>query len=87
MDGSLKQLSQLFALAQDFETNMKMTSMGIMTPCLINLAGAFFPQLTIVHSMMLSGVSVLAGFGSAMWPLIAHQKEQSSLNATKRIEA
>jgi hypothetical protein len=56
MDGSLKQLSQLFALAQDFETNMKMTSMGIMTPCIINLGGAFFPQFTLVHSMRLSGV-------------------------------
>jgi hypothetical protein len=86
MDGSLKQLSQLFALAQDFETNMKMTSMGIMTPCLINLSGALFPQFTLFHSMMLSGVSVLAGFGSAMWPLIAHQKEQFTEKATKRIE-
>jgi hypothetical protein len=37
--------------------------------------------------MILSGVSVLAGFGSAIWPLIRHQKEQFTENPTKRIEA
>ena len=78
MDGTLNQLAQLFALAQEFETNMNSTFMGIVTPCIINLGGALFPEFTLLHSMMLSGVSVLAGFSSAMWPLIRHQKEQSN---------
>lgn len=87
MDGTLNQLAELFVLAQDFETNMSMTNMGIMTPCLINLGGALFPQFTLIHSMLLSGVSVLAGFGSAMWPLVRHQKEQSTQNGAKSTRA
>ena len=78
MDSTLNQLGELFTLAQDFKRNISTTSKGIMIPCLFNLGGALFPQFTLLHSMLLSGVSVVAGFGSAMSPLLGQQQALSS---------
>ncbi|MGB1249006.1 MAG: heavy metal translocating P-type ATPase [Candidatus Promineifilaceae bacterium] len=76
MDGTLNQLETLFTLAESFENNLKWTFRGIVAPCLLNLGGLLLPQFTLMHSMALSGVSVAAGFGSAMQPLLSHHAAQ-----------
>lgn len=77
MDGTLNQLSELFTLSQAFEDNMRLTSTGVIVPCFINFGGAFFSEFTLIHSMLLSAISVFTGFSSAMLPLMKHKEEQT----------
>ncbi len=74
MDGTLSQLEELFILAEDYEQNMKLTTNAVILPCIINFGGAFVTSFTLLDSMILSGASVIAGFGSAIQPLLTHRK-------------
>ncbi len=76
MDQNLSRLCELFALATEYEQNVKTTSQMILVPSLMNLGLAFVPGYGLAASMSLSAGSVLAGFGSSMWPLIRHQQLQ-----------
>jgi len=77
MDGTLKHLEEMFILAKDYEKNMKLTSSSVIVPCAINFCGAFVASFTLLDSMILSGVSVVAGFGTSMLPLIKHKNKES----------
>jgi Cu2+-exporting ATPase len=76
MDGKLNQLTELFKLSGEFRKNMSLTSKFILVPCAISLGGAVVPGFTLLDSMILSSVSVVAGFSGAMWPLLQHEKQE-----------
>ena len=85
MDGTLNQLEEMFILAENYEQNMKLTSNSVIVPCVLNFAGAFVTSFTLLDSMMLSGVSVVAGFGTSMLPLIKYKNEAESITLKEKI--
>ncbi len=74
MDQNLEHLCDLFNLSKEYDKNVKMTSLMVLGPSVINFSLVFVPQFGLMASLGLSGVSVLASFGSAMLPLIQHQQ-------------
>ncbi len=81
MEQNLHRLCELFELTSEYEQNVKTTSRMVIAPSLMNLGLAFVPGYGLAASMSMSATSVLAGFGSSMWPLIRHQQtlQQESL--------
>lgn len=75
MDQNLTHLCDLFSLATEYEQNVRTTSQMILVPSLMNLGLAFVPGYGIAASIGMSAGSVLAGFGSSMWPLIRHEQQ------------
>ncbi len=80
MDGTLNQLTELFQLAKDSKDNIKLISKGVIIPCAVNFAGAFFPAFTLLDSMALSVVSIGAGFSGATLPLLNYKKTEEPLD-------
>jgi len=74
MDGKLTHLAKLFILARDFEFNLGLANTSVMIPSFISLSCAVMPGFTLLHSMILSIISALAGFSSSMLPLIKQQQ-------------
>ncbi|MEM7537195.1 MAG: heavy metal translocating P-type ATPase, partial [Chloroflexota bacterium] len=85
MDGSLHQLDELFELANGLRQNMRWTVTSVLAPCAASLVGAFIPGFTIIDSLILSGVSVVAGFGCAISPLMYYQREPTQLRAQNHL--
>lgn len=81
MDQDLNRLCDLFHLAKEYEQNVKTTSRMVTVPSFLNLGLVLVPQAGVAASIGVSIVSVVASFGTSMWPLIRHQQlEAERLN-------
>ncbi len=76
MDGTLNQLRELFTHSEEFEDNIQLISTSVIVSSIVNLGGAFFPEFTLIYSMLLSAASVFTGFSSEMLPLMTHEEKQ-----------
>ena len=69
MDGSLRQLVELFDLGRHFDSNMKMNFGISVAPMIISIGGAFFLNWGLFSAIVLSKISLLAGLANAALPL------------------
>lgn len=70
MDATLAQLPGLFALANQFDMNMKVGFATAIIPGFFIVGGVFMAQMGIIGSILVYNASLLAGVGVAMLPLL-----------------
>ena len=75
MDGSLKQIVDLFDLAQEFDGNMRRGFLCLAIPTLIGIGGVFFMSFGLLHTMVLTSIGLGSGVLNAMVPLLKQQWE------------
>lgn len=75
MDTTLKQLPTLFKLAQEMDDNLKTGLSIAVVPVLLIWGGVFFLHLGILGAATLFEISLWAGIGNAMRPLLLHRAE------------
>lgn len=75
MDATLQQLPALFALADEFNTNMKVGFGLAILPGFTVVGGVFLASLGLISSLIVYNVSLLAGVGVAMQPLLTDDAE------------
>jgi len=85
MDGSLKQLNQLFDVAQEFNTNMNLTFGTILVPMFLGIGGAFFFHFGLVQTILLNQASLLAGLSCVTVPWLRYQRKRLQLQQEERI--
>jgi len=73
MHEKLDQLEQLFALSQDFESNLKNSFAAVLVPSLIGGLGAFFMNFTIIQTILLKQVGLVSGLANSMLPLVKYK--------------
>ena len=76
LDATLTQLPDLFALAKQFDTNMKLGFAAAVIPGFFIVGGVFLTHLGIFGSTMIANASLLAGVGVAMLPLLQSKKSE-----------
>lgn len=76
MDQSLHQLDHLFDVAQQFNTNMKITLATALIPGFVCVGGVFLLHFGVFSAMMLYNFSLVAGVGNAMLPWFQSTWEQ-----------
>jgi len=85
MHEKLDQLCQLFEFSQDFESNLKNSFTAILLPSLIGGVGAFFLHFSIIQTILLKPVSLVAGLTNTMLPLIKYKQGKDEKMDMKRI--
>lgn len=78
MDASLSSLCQLFTLARQYKQSMSTTFSSVLSLSVVSLGGMVIPYYGLAFSLAMSWISMLAGFASAMWPLMRHRWEALS---------
>ena len=73
MDESLNQLCRLFDIAQEFNTNMKMTMAAIFLPSILCVGGVLLFNFAFAQARVLNVVGLVTGVGAAMLPLLTHR--------------
>jgi len=76
MNENLTQLQRLFELAERYGADMNRTLLAKMAPAFIGVPGAFFLHFTFATAVILNNLGIVAGVGSAMWPLLKKQEEE-----------
>jgi len=76
MDATLDQLPALFALAKQFDTNMKTGFAIAIIPGLFIVGGVFLAHLGILGATLIYNASLLAGVGVAMLPLLQNKSRK-----------
>jgi len=79
MDKTLTKLDHLFKLAQHFDTNQKNGLATTFVPGVLCVGGIFFLHFGIFNAMMFNNISIIAGIGNALLPLLNHQKKLNCL--------
>lgn len=74
IDGQLHQLTKLFSLAREFETNVNIGFMTLLTPTIIGMAGVFFWHFGLTTTLMLSYGGLLIGILNSSLPLFNYQR-------------
>jgi Cu2+-exporting ATPase len=74
MDKNLTQLAYLFEHAKLFENNQKSSLASAFVPGVISVGGIFFLHFGVFSALLLYNVSLFAGVGNALLPLIKHSK-------------
>ena len=75
MDQSLNQLADLFDVAEQFRTHMKINLAAVLVPGLLCVGGVFVFHLGIFAASMFYNVSVVTGVGNAMRPWVRRSWE------------
>ncbi len=78
MNQDLNQLLQVFEVARQFRTNMKLNLTANMVPGVIIVFGALFWGFGVAHSVILNDIGVVIGASNAVWPWLREQREQQS---------
>jgi heavy metal translocating P-type ATPase len=78
MHEKLEQLCQLFEFSQDFESNLKTSFAAILLPSFIGGFGAFFMHFTIIQTILLKQVGLVAGLTNTMLPLMKHKPDKET---------
>ncbi len=81
MDESLNQLSRLFELSSEFDSNVRSTFAGIAIPCAFSGFGIFFLGFGIVSSVIITQIGLYTGILNAMVPLIRHRAKERTVPA------
>ncbi|MGB0849152.1 MAG: heavy metal translocating P-type ATPase [Thiolinea sp.] len=68
MDSSLVQLTNLFELAEKFDSSMKSMLVSTVLPGAVTVAGAFFWHFGLIHSIILNQTGFFAGLSTASLP-------------------
>ncbi|HID99086.1 MAG TPA: heavy metal translocating P-type ATPase, partial [Thiotrichaceae bacterium] len=79
MDGTLKQLEQLFVLADELESTLRTGYLGTIIPGVICVGGVWFVHLGILGAMMLYYSGLLFGVSNASYPLLKHKIESTKV--------
>jgi len=78
MDGTLTQLSNLFALADEFAANMRLNFMAAVVPGVVSIAGTFLFGWGVTLAVLLTQGSTPFGLYNALKPLLDERKEPNS---------
>jgi Cu2+-exporting ATPase len=74
MDGTLKKLPELLAIADDFEKTMQKNLAISVVPGIFSIAGVYLLHFSIAASMGIFYVGCFAGLGNILWPLVKYQE-------------
>ncbi len=78
MDGSLKELDNLFDIAGDFDKNIKQNMTLSMIPTILSLGGLFLFNIGVITSILLYYGGLFIGVGNSVRPLLTQQKENTA---------
>lgn len=79
LDGSLNQLDFLFELTRDFKINMKTTTATTIIPSVFCIGGIFLFHFGINTAILMYNLSLIAGVGNAMLPVLRWGKAKQRL--------
>lgn len=82
MDESIRHLSTLFELGDDFTANMKINFASIIVPSVVGIGGAFFLNFGLIQSIVLNQIGFAAGVGNAMLPFLRQPRQIEEKPAT-----
>ncbi|MFN7931656.1 MAG: HAD-IC family P-type ATPase, partial [Blastocatellia bacterium] len=84
MEGNLDQLLHLFALATEFERNLKLNIRYTAGISLLAVSGILFAGFTFVATEIFYSLALFGGLGIALKPLLDHRGEtdENSITAT-----
>lgn len=68
MNGTLHQLPHLFAIADEFETNVKTGFLTLLVPTLIGMGGVLFFHMNLIGTIILAQTGLAVGVVNAMRP-------------------
>ena len=74
MDGTLRQLVDLFDLGRQFEQSMKTNFAIVLTPMIIGISGAFLLQMNLLPIVLMSHAALLAGLANSTVPLLIEKQ-------------
>jgi Cu2+-exporting ATPase len=80
MHEKLDQLCQLFEFSQGFESNLKSSFTAIILPSLLGGFGAFFLHFSIIQTILLKQVGLVAGLTNTMLPLIKYRGKDEKMD-------
>jgi heavy metal translocating P-type ATPase len=72
MDGSLRHLSSLFKLVDEFEATMRRATVIGFAPGTLTVGGIFFLHFGVVTSLFILYLNICLGLGNTLWPMIKH---------------
>jgi len=78
MDGTLRQLVELFDLGRQFEQSMKTNFAIVLTPMVLGISGAFLLQMNLLPIVLMSHAALLAGLANSTVPLLMEKQRGSS---------
>ena len=73
-DPTLRQLPEIFRLAQAYQRNLRVTAATAFVPSLICVSGVFFLKYGLVNSVFWYCVSTAAGIGNGLLPLLTDRQ-------------
>jgi len=73
MKGNLEKLGKLFAIAHDFDANMKKNLLISTIPTIICIGGVLFLQWGVLTGIMITAGTMFAGIGNTVLPLFKNQ--------------
>ena len=76
MNENLTQLQTVFELGEHYEADMNRTLFAKMSPAFVGVPGAFLLNFNFATAVILNNLGIVAGVGSAMWPLLKEQEEK-----------
>ncbi|MFK7905368.1 MAG: heavy metal translocating P-type ATPase [Chitinophagales bacterium] len=74
MSGTLHQLPLLFHLGAQFEQHMKNNLKACIVPSVLTIGGIFFLHFGILAACISSQVSLMAGVGNSLHPMVTYQQ-------------
>jgi cation transport ATPase len=74
MDGTLNNFTQLFEIAEIFNSNMQKNFLFATVPAGISLTGIFFFHWGFISAILLSRSVQVLGLGNSLLPLFKQQK-------------
>jgi len=77
MDGTLKHLSQVFQLADEFEKTMHSNFLSTIVPGVICIGGVYVLHFGLAMGMWLYYMGISSGLSNSLWPLLKHQDDKS----------
>ena len=78
IDHGLRQLIELFTLADEFNRNMRANLIAALAPGLLNIAGIFVLHWGLYTTIALTNLGLLNNLRIAMLPLLRHRKDDPS---------
>lgn len=78
MNENLTQLQTVFELGERYGADMNRTLFAKMSPAFIGVPGAFLLHFNFAAAVVLNNLGIVAGVGSAMWPLLQQQQDEST---------
>lgn len=81
MDQSLKQLTELFVIAREYQANTKLTFMSVTIPHLMGMSGGLFFRFGLVHSVILNNLGLALGAGNSVVPRLRQRQRSDTIKS------